>query len=866
MSVPRHPIRLRKPSSNISSIYTFYSLNRRSSCNSQRLTTEQGEYAKEAIDKLCSPSSSIVTLVGNIGVGKSHIAHIVAENSKAYFSSIVIIDFQFFDDPSSLPVLLARALNLSAHGNLSVIEKLALHTNNHRLLIVLDNFDMIRDSWRLVQAIVQSVPTVRILITAQHPLGIRNEAVIIVRPLSLPNSNDLGGPVLEGDSVVQLFAEHAKLVEPSFAVTAKNSRDVIALCRVSGGLPASINLLASMYCHAVIAPPKTKNSDLIATMSAGKHYELQDLISMALDFLTDSEIALFRRLSIFVGSAPIEAIQWTCNQRDDLGSDILGLVISLFELGLIHEARGSTDGPRFYMPRHVRNIAIKTLLTSGEYQSVADAHAKFYLTQSRVVSESVYGPLQKSIFDQIDLDLTNYRVAIAHFEECGRSIDALELSANIFRFWEVRGPASEGFALLDRLLVDTEDLGLHQVRIDALNVFSYLAIIRRSFGIARDALDEAMSGSIGLCDEKRIAHTLVNLSILARIRGDYTASRKFLVDGLKMVVTQLKREGEWDFRDPKLARSAWLLSHGLANAGHLWKDQGRIKAAKRLYKFSLTIREHLGDTIGIANLCQSLGEASRLLGDSSGAVKLHTTCLEVRRGVGYSWGEFRAHLELAHDYREILKGIHKDDEVAHRDYAERCKEHYHRSLLGFRSIGYKTGMAAALEGIACLYIGENSSLLGVQAAAAADVIRTAAGQLAPQSLASEVRAHLASARRSLGASVFETAWLNGVASDGEGLELLVEGDHARFDIDPRGTKKEESYAVPTAQLTKRESEVIECLVLGMSDREIASELSMSMRTASTHLARIYRRIGVHSRSEAIEWAKSLVSQGHPESV
>lgn len=52
------------------------------------------------------------------------------------------------------------------------------------------------------------------------------------------------------------------------------------------------------------------------------------------------------------------------------------------------------------------------------------------------------------------------------------------------------------------------------------------------------------------------------------------------------------------------------------------------------------------------------------------------------------------------------------------------------------------------------------------------------------------------------------------------------------------------------ELTPREQEVLAYLVRGASDRDIAQALFLSVRTVQTHLAHIYDKLKVHSRTEA----------------
>jgi DNA-binding NarL/FixJ family response regulator len=52
-------------------------------------------------------------------------------------------------------------------------------------------------------------------------------------------------------------------------------------------------------------------------------------------------------------------------------------------------------------------------------------------------------------------------------------------------------------------------------------------------------------------------------------------------------------------------------------------------------------------------------------------------------------------------------------------------------------------------------------------------------------------------------------------------------------------------------LTSREREVLNLLARGLSNASIAEELVITNKTVKNHLSRIYEKIGVHSRAEAI---------------
>src|SRR5207302_1191920 len=57
-------------------------------------------------------------------------------------------------------------------------------------------------------------------------------------------------------------------------------------------------------------------------------------------------------------------------------------------------------------------------------------------------------------------------------------------------------------------------------------------------------------------------------------------------------------------------------------------------------------------------------------------------------------------------------------------------------------------------------------------------------------------------------------------------------------------------AGPIPALSSRELQVVERLGAGMTNRQIAEELFLSVRTVDRHTARIYEKLGVNSRAAA----------------
>lgn len=63
-----------------------------------------------------------------------------------------------------------------------------------------------------------------------------------------------------------------------------------------------------------------------------------------------------------------------------------------------------------------------------------------------------------------------------------------------------------------------------------------------------------------------------------------------------------------------------------------------------------------------------------------------------------------------------------------------------------------------------------------------------------------------------------------------------------------------------AGLSPREAEAIALVTRGLSNQEIAGQLSVSVNTLKSHIRQAYHKIGVDSRPQAVSWA---IQNGFP---
>jgi non-specific serine/threonine protein kinase len=65
--------------------------------------------------------------------------------------------------------------------------------------------------------------------------------------------------------------------------------------------------------------------------------------------------------------------------------------------------------------------------------------------------------------------------------------------------------------------------------------------------------------------------------------------------------------------------------------------------------------------------------------------------------------------------------------------------------------------------------------------------------------------------------------------------------------------EEPNVTEPPPILTRREEEVAALVARGLTNRQVASELSISEHTVANHVAKILKKLGLHSRSQLAAW-------------
>lgn len=268
--------------------------------------------------------------------------------------------------------------------------------------------------------------------------------------------------------------------------------------------------------------------------------------------------------------------------------------------------------------------------------------------------------------------------------------------------------------------------------------------------------------------------------------------------------------------------------------------------ASALYEESLEQFRELGDSWSIAECLGGLGWLAVLQKDYERATELLEEALARLQGVGAAVeADYLTSLGLA----AMFRGEHR-----------RAMELMEKSLAQGRKLGDRLGIAIGLEGMAIVIglrgQGEGAARLWGGAEA---LRKSISSPLRPDERRLYER-YVIAAHALLDDEAWETAWTEGqemTLEEAVDYALSEDQNASSAPADPAEPLHDE----PPVALTRREEEVAALVARGLTNRQIAKELVISEHTAATHVARILKKLDLHSRSQLSAWMtqRSLLS-------
>src|SRR5215212_931875 len=370
----------------------------------------------------------LLTLTGPCGTGKSRLAVEAAEAIGAELQAGVrFVELAPVTSPDDVPLAIGRAFGVAGANGAAVLAGVADQVAERELLLLLDNFEHVLAAAPSVVELLHACPRLRVLVTSRSPLRLSGEQELHVPPLPAPAQ---GGAVSEGQigayPAVQLFVDRAGRVRPSFTLTADDAPTVAAICARLDGLPLALELAAARM--KLLTPESLlRRLDGVASGSAlglltrgaqdvpPHQRTLRDTMLWSYNLLSSDEQRLFRQLAIFAGGCTLEAAEaivgdgsWVTAAGRTVGAspsptsstqhpspNTLDGLGSLLDKSLLYVDEGPDGEPRFMLLETVRELGLEQLRSSGEFEEIAQRHARYYLALVEAIGPLLFADAEK---------------------------------------------------------------------------------------------------------------------------------------------------------------------------------------------------------------------------------------------------------------------------------------------------------------------------------------------------------------------------------------------------------------------------------------------------------------------------------------
>lgn len=802
----------------------------------QQLTSFVGRRREMAEVRRLLSSTRLLTLTGAGGCGKTRLALQVASKLlKEYRDGVWFVDLASLSDPSLVPQAVASALSVREQQGRTLSETLADYLKPRKLLLILDNCEhLVQACASLTDTLLRTCSDLRVLVTSRQSLSVAGETIWRVPSLSVPDhQQNLPVRTLKQYDAVQLFTRRAMLKRESFLVTPENAPAVAQLCCQLEGIPLAIELAAArmniLSLEEIVERLDSRLRLLVSgdQQAPSRHRTLHATIDWSYNLLTNLEQSLLRSLSVFTGGSSLQAIEdvWA-GEIDEY--EVLDILSGLDDKSLVirEEHAGRS---RYRLLETVSQYAWGKAVATHELDLLRTRHRDWCLRLAEQAEPELQGSQQLVWLERLEIERDNLRAALGRADENDNSSEVeatIKLAGALWYFWSIRGYLDEGLHWLNRALHKSTS-AKPEARAKILVGTAWLAIGQSDYSTGKKLLEESLSLYRQAAYKPGIAISLRGLARTTFEQGDYESAQTLLEEALQ------------HYRELKDKRGLGVVTGRL---GYVVGQQGDFERASLLLREGLAISKELGNRADIANALINLGEVARSKGDYDVARPLYEEALAIDRETKRTSGVAVSLANLGS--LALWQGEY-----------DKAEAHLKESLgLLIQLGGEQLSIAQCLTGLAGVCCSDGQMEDAARLLGAADNILTA-GCMHPNIADRQNRdqvANLISAK--LDEATYARAWTTGqILSVEEAAKVALETVTSSRLPNTASTRAESANA-DLPGLTHREIEVLKLVATGLSNKELAQQLSVTINTVEFHLRSIYGKLGVATRSAATRFA------------
>ncbi|HLF91792.1 MAG TPA: BTAD domain-containing putative transcriptional regulator, partial [Anaerolineales bacterium] len=603
-------------------------------------------------EMLANPRVRLVTLVGPGGMGKTRLAFAVsekqverrtAEQEYLFPDGVFFVSLVSINAPEQIIPLIAKTLNVPIEASQSTEplerssqtattqkEKLVGYLATKRMLLVLDNFEHIIEGAEIVSELLETAPTLQILVTSRERLHIREEQIYPISGLEFP---EWEAPDEPGEyTAMELFLQSARRVQPAFRLDQDDMVYLTRICRLVGGMPLGLELAASwveMLSLYEIALEIQRCLDFLETDLRNipdRHRSIRAVFNSSWNLLNESEKQLFARLSIFRGSFPREAAEKIAEARLQTLANLAGKSLLQYD----------PENHRYQIHELLRQYGAEQLASNPEVEyDTLFCFSTFYCREAEQHIQLFMSGQTQIARERFELDATNIRTAWDWAVNHAALSLVDEATNGLCAYYDWNWRAEDGLSVCSAALHMLASQGLknnddsvlsRRLRAKLLSWQGYfnlyyrhdlaIQLLEQSLTIINQLMDMAVDVRV----EK--SQTLLFQGLMNYYAGDLINSKALLKEALEL---------------SKETGLTWMVLRNLLVLGEVARYSGSPSEAKRWFGQCLTESRAKGNRWGEINALSGLGWAARGLLAYQQAQEYYDESIELAKTSNHQW-------------------------------------------------------------------------------------------------------------------------------------------------------------------------------------------------------------------------------------
>lgn len=400
---------------------------------------------------LNEPLVRLVTLLGPGGMGKTRLALALAHQELSrYRDGCYFVPLASLASADSIMPAIANSLNLLLRFGVDPVQQVLEYLRTRELLLVLDNYEHLLDDAVLTTTILEAAPCVQVVVTSRQRLHLSSETIYRVGKLEVPEREQT--IQLHEYSSIQLFVQRATQLRPDWQPSNDDLTKIARICDLVQGMPLAIILAASwmniLSLEEIAEEIKRDLNFLNAALRdiPERLHSVRAVFEGTWKCMTVEERQAFQRLSLFRGGCERDAL----THVTDVDLHVLqGLVDKAL---IIH-----TNVGRYEIHDLLRQYGENQLAQDEqEYSLVRALHCHYFASLTLRHYETLHVSETKQWLTLMDIELDNLQFGWDWAIQT-KNHDALWQFSKLYLYYSLRCRYVEGEAIFARTVASLQN-------------------------------------------------------------------------------------------------------------------------------------------------------------------------------------------------------------------------------------------------------------------------------------------------------------------------------------------------------------------------------------------------------------------------